>query len=69
MRAAQLGNQNIHFHSPRHSFVSWLAQDGASVYVIKDLLGHSDVKSTQIYSHLQSEILYSEMNKISINLN
>ena len=69
VRAANLSNQNIHFHSLRHSFASWLAQDGTSVYMIKDLLGHSDVKTTQIYSHLQPESLHSEVNKISISLN
>jgi len=69
VRIAKLSNQSIHFHSLRHTFASWLAQDGTSVYVIKDLLGHSDVKTTQIYSHLQPEILHAEVNKISINLN
>jgi integrase len=69
VKKSNLSNQNIHFHSLRHSFASWLAQSGTSVYVIKDLLGHSDVKTTQIYSHLQPELLHSEVNKISINLN
>ncbi|MBN1396851.1 MAG: site-specific integrase [Bacteroidetes bacterium] len=62
-------NEKLHFHSLRHSFASWLAQNGTSIYVIKDLLGHSDVKTTQIYSHLQPENLHVEVNKISINLN
>jgi integrase len=69
VRTAKLGNQNIHFHSLRHSFASWLAQDGTSLYVIKDLLGHSDVKTTQVYSHLQPEHLHSEVNKITVSLN
>ena len=69
VRLANLSNQDIHFHSLRHSFASWLAQDGTSVYVIKDLLGHSDVKTTQIYSHLQLESLHSEVNKISVSIN
>lgn len=69
VRLANLSNQNIHFHSLRHSFASWLAQDGTSVYVIKDLLGHSDVKTTQIYSHLQPESLHAEVNKISVSMN
>jgi integrase len=50
-------------------FVSWLAQDGTSVYVIKDLLGHSDVKTTQICSHLQPESLHNEVNKIKLEIN
>ena len=69
VRDAKFSNQNIHFHSLRHSFASWLAQDGTSIYVIKDLLGHSDIKTTQIYSHLQPEHLHSEVNKISVSLN
>ncbi len=69
VRLANLSNQDIHFHSLRHSFASWLAQDGTSVYVIKDLLGHSDVKTTQIYSHLQTESLHAEVNKISVSMN
>jgi site-specific recombinase XerD len=69
VREANLSNQDIHFHSLRHSFASWLAQDGTSVYVIKDLLGHSDVKTTQIYSHLQPESLHAEVNKISVSMN
>jgi site-specific recombinase XerD len=69
VRQVNLSNQSIHFHSLRHSFASWLAQDGTSVYVIKDLLGHSDVKTTQIYSHLQPESLHSEVNKISVSMN
>ncbi len=50
-------NDNIHFHTLRHSFASRLIQKGASVFVVKELLGHEDIKTTQIYSHLQTENL------------
>jgi integrase len=69
IRAAQFDNQKIHFHSLRHTFASWLVQDGTSLYVVKDFLGHADVKTTAIYSHLQPENLHSEVNKISISMN
>jgi len=59
-------NQDIHFHSLRHTFASWLAQDGTSLYVIKNLLGHADIKTTQIYSHLQPENLHNEVNRINL---
>ena len=36
----------------RHTFASWLAINGIDIMQIRDLLGHSDVKTTQIYAHL-----------------
>ncbi len=50
-------NDNIHFHTLRHSFASRLIQKGASLFVVKELLGHEDIKTTQIYSHLQTQNL------------
>jgi integrase len=49
----QLGlNRKLNFHSLRHSFASWLAMDGVSIYQISKLLGHSDVSVTQdFYAH------------------
>lgn len=50
-------NDEIHFHTLRHSFASNLVQKGVSLYVVKELLGHENISTTQIYSHLQSENL------------
>ena len=49
-RRAGLGEE-IHFHSLRHSFASNLAISGVPIITIKELLGHSSIISTQIYSH------------------
>jgi len=56
VRKAKL-NDKIHFHTLRHSFASRLVQKGASIYIVKELLGHSDVTTTQIYSHLEQRNL------------
>lgn len=40
------------FHTLRHTFASWLASQGESLYVIKNLMGHSDIKMTERYAHL-----------------
>jgi len=55
----------IHFHSLRHSFASNLAQKGVSLYTIKELLGHSSIATTEIYSHLNMESLREAIGKLN----
>ena len=50
-------DKGFHFHSLRHSFASNLVQQGISLYTIKELLGHSSISTTEIYSHLNMETL------------
>ena len=50
-------DSKIHFHDLRHSFASNLAQKNVSLFVIKELLGHTDIKTTMIYAHLKPENL------------
>jgi len=52
-RACERANMRaIGWHTLRHTFASHLAQKGASIVIIKDLMGHADVKTTMRYSHL-----------------
>jgi integrase len=63
-------NRKLNFHSLRHSFASWLAMDGVSIYQISRLLGHSDVSVTQeFYAHLQPEDLRESVQRIDQMLN
>jgi len=58
-----------HFHSFRHTFATWLVQEGVSIYELQKLLGHRSISVTQIHSHLAASELHSAVNKISVSLN
>ena len=49
--------ERIRFHTLRHSFASNLVQKGANLYAVKELLGHENISTTQIYAHLDSKTL------------
>jgi site-specific recombinase XerD len=57
--------QGIKFHTLRHSFASMLVSKGVSLYVVKELLGHSDFATTQIYAHLESKSLKDAIEKLN----
>jgi len=44
-------------HSLRHTFATHMLSNGAGLMAIKDLLGHSSLSSTQVYTHVQPEKL------------
>lgn len=56
----------IHFHTLRHSFASNLAIKGVPIIVIKELLGHSSITTTEIYSHTNIEALQNAVKKLKV---
>lgn len=54
-------------HSLRHSFATHLKQNGASLFEIKNLLGHASIIDTQIYAHLELKNLREAISKHTSN--
>lgn len=62
-------SEEFHFHVLRHTGATWLVQADVPIYTVQQLLGHSRVDMTQIYSHLDVEHLRKPLEKIRGSLN
>ena len=59
------GIRNFRFHDLRHTFATRLADEGVDVIVLQKILGHSDVRTTMIYTHASNAAMHQAVEKLN----
>jgi integrase len=62
--AEKAGLKDVNIHTLRHTFATWLALEGISKDIRMALLGHTDEKTTDIYTHYPIEYIQDAINKL-----
>lgn len=60
---ADAGIQNLRFHDLRHTFATHALMNGASLAELQRALGHSDIKTTMRYAHVEADAVASVFDK------
>lgn len=63
VRLAKLA-EDYTFHSLRHTYISWMIQEGVPVPVVQKLAGHADITTTMRYAHLAPDSLSMAVEKV-----
>jgi site-specific recombinase XerD len=63
------GVKRLCLHEMSHTFASNLVMAGVPIYTVSKILGHSDVKTTEIYAHLRPEHFDGVTNALNFGTN
>jgi len=59
-------NKHVTWHSGRHAFAMWALEHNVDLYTVKDILGHSDIRATQIYAKIRDKRRDRAIDKLPI---
>ena len=61
---AELCGVSARLHDLRHSACTYMLKSGIPIQVVKEILGHSQITTTMIYTHVLDDIKQNEMKKL-----
>ena len=64
LQEAKLDGQGVAWHTFRHTFASHLVMNGTPLATVSELLGHSSISTTMIYSHLSADHVKDAIRKL-----
>ena len=62
-------DKNITFHVARHTFATLCLTEGVPIESVSKMLGHTDIRTTQIYARIIDQKLSSDMENLALKLN
>ena len=63
LKSSGLDNRGLSVHKLRHTAATLMYQNGVDVRVLKEILGHENLNTTQIYTHISNDQMESAMSK------
>lgn len=63
--AAKAGiERRVHFHLSRHTCATWMIESGSDLQRVKNMLGHEDIRNTEIYAHVSTGVLADAIDQL-----
>ena len=62
--AVACGIHDVHLHNLRHSAATQMIESGIPIEIIKKILGHADIRTTEIYAQIYDSVVEKEMQKL-----